>query len=599
MLVTETTGQVIEPYEEAQWVLEQVNKYGRDKKKAQDAWKGKLAGHWRRDNLGFEGCLRLWLPAKEYEDKATSKFAKGASKESSKLKKTPNATELDAFRSHATEADLDHSHEFFRGGAQPRGLTDDIEVEVAPGVPEADAAEVSAGAGQAPKTSSLKRKGISMCLDASEDEDEADNKSKKSSSGSKKRKSVNLASQRTSLFESLSRTLTQKSLSMRAKIQEAKSAQDKEKNAPAPPTATDVITRRLYNEALVKCLLLAKAWDNQDDVKTELDIFNKGCADGGKPDQVIKVDGEETKQQMHPILAWALDQAGHAANIERKLCLRTRMFMTSFVNDLSSKDQAEITEDDLDSTRLLWKRMLTAATQLEASLKKCTVDVTKHVAGLAAAAERNEKKRRDREAKEAESRHLEQTKAKLKKAVADGADLPAVFKLGQEATKAMMVVEGNAISNDRDLSEPFVLKKSSHIHSWAGNAIVLQTMTNFGARHKKAPDFESTGKLSQPFVTKAGREVSEKCFTDIVSPVKAKIVDLEKVAPGWSTTSWMFALAPKRSFITFSPNSAAFLRVLMYGDVEVYTLSVQSFMEGLQTASVAEPKTTSELEEAS
>ena len=594
VLVTEKEGEITEPCEEEQWVLEQIAKFGRDRQKMHQEWRQKLAGHYRRDNFGYEGCLRLWLPSKEFEEKAKTKFAKGSSVETSKTKKAPNASDLDAFRAHASEAGLDHGHEFFRGGARPHDRKDEVEVEVASGS-GAEPAEASEPQSSSTKGPGIKRKGASLTLDASEDEGEEDAKSKKS--GGKKRKAANLASQRAALFDALSRQLTQKTLAMTAKIQEAKAAQQKQAAAPAPANPTDVTTRGLYNEALQKSLTLATAWNNLDDIKTQLDKYNKDLEDAGKGSEKITGD-DETRQKQHPSLIWAIEQAGHTVIIERKLCLRTRLFMYNFVNELSSKQPHELSEEDMEATRLQWKRMVTAAAQLEVSLKKCTNDVTKHVAGLAAAAERDEKRRKDREAKEAESRHLEQSKARLKQATADGSALAALFKLKQEDLTPMKVLEGDTIPGGQNLSMPFVIKKCSHIQTWSGNPVVLQTMTNFGARHKKFPLFETQGKLASPFIAKAGREPSEKCFMDIAAPVKTKIIDMEPIAPGWSSTSWMFALAPKRTFVSLSPNSAAFLRVLMYGDVEIYTLSVQSFLDGLKNASVAVPNTTTELEEA-
>ena len=62
-----------EPYEEEQWIIEQVNKFGRNRQEMVNEWKQKIAGPWRRDNNGWKGALRLWLPAREYEEASTSK----------------------------------------------------------------------------------------------------------------------------------------------------------------------------------------------------------------------------------------------------------------------------------------------------------------------------------------------------------------------------------------------------------------------------------------------------------------------------------------------------------------------------------------------
>ena len=124
-------------------------------------------------------------------------------------------------------------------------------------------------------------------------------------------------------------------------------------------------------------------------------------------------------------------------NIERVAFLRTKDFMQQFVNLVP---ECELDEARLDRIRVQWRRMITAATQLEASLKKCTADVNKHVIGLAAATERNEKKRKEREARDAETKHLEQSKARLKQATADGAALPGVFKLSESDVEAIQGV---------------------------------------------------------------------------------------------------------------------------------------------------------------
>ncbi|CAE7630094.1 unnamed protein product [Symbiodinium necroappetens] len=575
----------------AQWEQEfGVNKYGRNKQEMYSEWKQKVAGPWRRDNNGWKGAMRLWLPSREYEAASTSRFAKGASHEVSRGKKAPKAGDLAAFRAHAGEAGLDLTHDFFGACNREASMGDvDLELEAATG------SDINSNVQQLspskPEASELKRKASALTLDASEDEGETD---PKNAAKQKKKKSGNLASQRASLFDSLSKQLGGKVASIVAKIEDAVQAQAKEKAAPVPSTSTDITTRSLYNQTLQQSLLLAKAWNDATSIKDEVEKHNKSMEEQQKPDAVIDMTCKDTLQQQGPALAWALSTAGQSVNIERKDFLRSKEFMQSFVNLVP---ECELDETRLDRTRVQWRRMITAATQLETSLKKCTADVNKHVAGLAAATERNEKKRKEKEAKEAEAKHLELSKARLKQATADGSGMPAIFKLAEGDVQAIKALDGNTIPSDHDIGLPCVLKKSSHVTTWAGSAVVLQTLTNFGARYKKSPGFDDLHKLSTPFVAKAGKEPTEKLFADIMLNVKGKIVDAEAVAPQWMSTSWMMGLAPKTSFIGLCPNSAAFLRVLSYGDVEVYCMSMVDFMKGVTAAGTAAPKSTSELEE--
>ena len=140
------------PFEETEWILRQVNKYGREKEEAASDWKQKLAGPWKRDYAGHGGKIRLWLPSKEYEEKGSSQFIQGASKEVSKSKKNPKEFELEAFRLHAVEAGFNHGHSFF--GGVPMSTDDDDE--------QADGEPSS----QAQQPVPQKRKAVADTLDA-------------------------------------------------------------------------------------------------------------------------------------------------------------------------------------------------------------------------------------------------------------------------------------------------------------------------------------------------------------------------------------------------------------------------------------------------
>ncbi|CAE7334150.1 unnamed protein product [Symbiodinium pilosum] len=536
VLVERKEAAVTKPFEETQWVIEQVNVYGRDKKEMQDEWKVKIAGPWKRDNNGYKGALRLWLPAGEYEETGTTQFAQGSSTETSKGKKAPKASEVEAFRAHAMEVGFDLSHPFFNGGGHESGVLEPEEIghDQPAGSGGDDPADQRVSSTQStPTKPTLKRKGASDKLDASEEEGEVDAKSRKSTASGKKRKTSNIASQRAAMFDSLSKQLALKSTSIKTKIEEAKTAQAKEKQSPPPRNATDQTTRKLYNEALLKCLTLGKAWFSASDVSAEVSEHNKQMEAQNEGDKKVDINAKDTLPEQCP-----------------------------------------------------------------ASLKKCATDVTKHIAGLAAAVEREEKKRKEKEQKDAEAKHLEQSRAKLKQAQADGAGMAAVFKLGTDGVQAMKILESNSISSDADLSLPFVLRKSSHLQAWTSQPILLQTMTNFGARYKKTAGFDVTGKVTMPYVARAGKEVTEKFFADVVSPVQEKIVDISEFAPGWMGTSWMYGLSPKTSFAGLSPNSAAFLKVLLYGELDMYCLGVADVLDAFKSAKLSIPKTSAELEQA-
>ena len=117
VLTARKSASQLRPFEEAERIIRQVNKFGRDRDEMVQEWRRKLAGPWKRDNDGHKGNLRLWLPSKEYEEKGAAEFIKGSSKEGSKTKKNPKEWELDAFRKHSMEADFHHGHSFFAGAS--------------------------------------------------------------------------------------------------------------------------------------------------------------------------------------------------------------------------------------------------------------------------------------------------------------------------------------------------------------------------------------------------------------------------------------------------------------------------------------------------
>ena len=90
------------PYEKEQWILRPRNKLGRNREVAETAWVGFLGPRLvQRDNLGFAGGLRLWLPKGEYSEKVHSTFTQGAAVQSSDRKSNPDADFAGALQAHA------------------------------------------------------------------------------------------------------------------------------------------------------------------------------------------------------------------------------------------------------------------------------------------------------------------------------------------------------------------------------------------------------------------------------------------------------------------------------------------------------------------
>eukprot|EP00969_Alexandrium_andersonii_P247478 10936040-Alexandrium_andersonii.AAC.1 len=104
-----------------QWILRQVNKYGRDKGEAAEEWNHlEATGTYRKDNFGHKNSLRMWLPKNEYIDKNTTRYINGETKESSDRKKSASAQYTNALKQHAHDMfaaphGVTHGHAFFSG----------------------------------------------------------------------------------------------------------------------------------------------------------------------------------------------------------------------------------------------------------------------------------------------------------------------------------------------------------------------------------------------------------------------------------------------------------------------------------------------------
>ena len=324
------------PFEERQWVLRQVRKFGRDEKQMTEEWKRKIAGPYKRDYDGYQGAFRLWLPALEFEENSKKQFVQGSSVEKSKQKKTPQDWEMDAFRAHALEAGLDHSNPFF-GGLSSMNV--DKEDAVEPGPEEAADAQV--------KQVSPTKKRKAETLDASEDETEV-----KGSSSKKPRKSGNLSAARAACFEMASKQYVAKVAGLTARLDEAKKAVDAEAASVAPTSPTDITTRKLYKDALDSVLEVATAWMDPSTLSSKVAAHNAKDEVKASQDQQVDTKQAESLSQQSPSLTWLLSKAnGAALRMERVAFLRTKDLMQKFVDDIPA---GELDEAKLDKQRVMW-----------------------------------------------------------------------------------------------------------------------------------------------------------------------------------------------------------------------------------------------------
>lgn len=61
-------------------------------------------------------------------------------------------------------------------------------------------------------------------------------------------------------------------------------------------------------------------------------------------------------------------------------------------------------------------------------------------------------------------------------------------------------------------------------------------------------------------------------------------MDLTTVSPAWATTSWAFGVDETYTNIGMSPNSCALLRVLWFGELEIWGFDIVSLQKACRKA---------------
>ena len=208
------------PYEKDQWIIRQVSKSGRTKEVATAAWQNyEGIAIVKRDHLGFNSLLRLWLPKGQFEDVAKINFIEGSVVQGSDRKKSPKAECVESLRMHAHDMFGSHGitsgHAFFRG--QLGAASSDAKAQVQHGQPQEGGDDESAD--ETPKKSRhelapQKRDRVSVAqLEDSEDELENPIRGGGASSRKKKRK-VNVADATVSLYEAVGSSLCEHRLGL-------------------------------------------------------------------------------------------------------------------------------------------------------------------------------------------------------------------------------------------------------------------------------------------------------------------------------------------------------------------------------------------------
>ena len=159
---------------------------------------------------------------------------------------------------------------------------------------------------------------------------------------------------------------------------------------------------------------------------------------------------------------------------------------------------------------------------------------------------------------------------------------PAVFSLNSSGFEAWPCVHFDAVQDVEFLKLPGSLKTTNSVQVWTMNPDMQKTMAAFGSNYKKHKAYETTGKVNNILMPKHGQEISEKMFSDVTLPVKSTVLDISSVSTSWNTTSWAWGYSAEYWSVSMPPTSAALLRVVCLGEVEVFAWDVNSLTTGFK-----------------
>lgn len=306
------------------------------------------------------------------------------------------------------------------------------------------------------------------------------------------------------------------------------------------------------------------------------------------PRRVIKVEQAASSTGVLPgcpLQIFLSSITDDEVNVSVKGHFRSRASMQEFLSSLLSASD----ETMLERKRLAWTRMQRCITEWEQNIKKATADLARHVNLTNTAMERERKKAKEREEKLVVAAQKEDLKkraaAMAAEASAAASEVPSVFQLPPDKTwTAMKRFAGEATPTMGDFDKPFVITKSKRVQQWMADSVMAQVLAAFGGRYKKQL---KDGKVSMPLLPKQGKEVTESFFKNLLESWSVSVVDIGAVSASWMQSSWLFGWEPMHTSLSVSPNSAACLRILWFGELEVTCVSLTGAMKYLRDMGTA------------
>jgi len=177
-----------------------------------------------------------------------------------------------------------------------------------------------------------------------------------------------------------------------------------------------------------------------------------------------------------------------------------------------------------------------------------------------------------------EKKAVQEQKRKLKEAAlrANGSKDQAkpLFSVPTDQWGKVKVYSELAALRGANVNEPWVLKSSPKVRTWAQEPAVSQKLTEFGATYRKADGYEEThwveSRMSAPAVIEATKEMLDACLEAVGVPYLKNAKDKDAVAAEkFSNSVWLYGCSPYMKKVKFAPAHGGLLMAHHSGEIHI------------------------------
>ena len=156
----------------------------------------------------------------------------------------------------------------------------------------------------------------------------------------------------------------------------------------------------------------------------------------------------------------------------------------------------------------------------------------------------------------------------------------------QSLFQTATVLDGSAkLANTPDT--PMMLINSQAVKKFMLDKAFSKVMTQFGSTYKKAPTFKVEKKYHAILPPKNGGSSCHSFFMEMLGDMAPRVIDIDHAA--WMNACWCSAFDTSFVQNAFPPNSAAMMRVLFVGEMDVYMTAVEPFEKACHEVAIPVP----------